>query len=218
VGRWKSLREWWGDDDVTGTSLASTGLVIWAVVAVAAIMFVWKHPAHRIDGAVATLQLVGAFLTVPILGRKLWPSRPSLTARALAGDRIVSGGQRWMEKGGFRLAAANHLRAARRRWRILIGLGAILFAPGLALAFVTPASSARAILVVVLVAVGLVLGLFGLSAMVLPRRLHAPLPPETEILSPLQLAADERFEAMLGIAGLVFVLASIVLQFVGFYF
>lgn len=68
-----------------------------------------------------------------------------------------------------------------------------------------------------LLSLGLLLSAFGFYAMVLPRRFHAPLSSGTEVLSPLQLVADERAQGALGILGLVLVLGSIMLKFVALY-
>jgi hypothetical protein len=218
ASRWKALCQWWRSEDTSQASLASTGVVAWASVVVVAGVFVWKHPSHRVDGVAVTVQLLGVFLTAPILVRKLLPRRPLVTASFLAGDSSPAGSERrWMERGAFRLASANLVRAGFRRWRSGLGLGAALVTFALAVIFLAPASDFAAILVAVFLTLGSLLFLLSLYAMVIPRRFHIPLPPETEILSPLQLVANERIEGVLGVIGLAFVLGSIVLRFVALY-
>src|SRR5205085_10392867 len=199
-------------------SLASTGVVVGAVAITVAMAIVLKHSGHRLDGIAAIIQLAGALLTVPVAVRKLLPSRPRLSASMLAGARVATSSEpRWVGRGGFRLRTANLWRACLRRWRRALVLGVLTFGLGIGFSFLAPGSTATAIVLIVLLSLGLLFSLFGLYAMVLPRRFHAPLSSETEILSPLQLAADERFQGALGIVGLVLVLGSIMLKFVALY-
>jgi hypothetical protein len=72
-------------------------------------------------------------------------------------------------------------------------------------------------LAVVMLSVGASLAIFAIYGMMAPRRFHTPLPPETEIVSPVMLADDQRGEAALGIFGLICVLASIAIEFVRLY-
>ena len=109
------------------------------------------------------------------------------------------------------------MRAGFRNWRVALTLGPLLLGLGLASAYIAAASVLTKIVRLVLLSLGLLLSVFGLYAMVLPRRFHAPLSSETEILSPLQLVADERVQGALGILGIVLVLGSIMLKFVALY-
>jgi hypothetical protein len=214
----EALLQWWRSEDTSSTSLASTGVVAGAVVVSVSATFVWKHPGHRVDGIATIIQLVGALLTVPIVVRKLLAPRPRLTASMLAGECSGTAFEpRWIERGAFRLAAGDLVRTALRRWRVALVLGLLLFGVGVAVGFLVGTSLFTKIVLIVLLSLGLLFGLFGLCAMALPRRLHAPLSSETEILSPLQLAGDERVQGALGIAGLVLVLGSIMLKFVALY-
>jgi hypothetical protein len=216
MGRLQALRRWWRSEDTSRTSLSSTGVVIWAVLVTAAGTFVWKHSAHRVDGLATIIQLAGALLTVPVLVRKLLVPRPRLTALMLAGDCAVSE-PRWIERGALRLRAGNLMRAGFRRWRVALVMGPLLLGLGIAFAYIAAASVLTKIVLIVLFSLGLLFSVFGLYAMVMPRRFHAPLSPETEILSPLRLVADERGQGALGILGLVLVLGSIMLKFVALY-
>jgi hypothetical protein len=216
MGTLKALRQWWRSEDTSRTSLSSTGVVVWAVLVTAAGVFVWKHSAHRVDGVATIIQLAGALLAVPALVRKLLVPRARLTALMLAGDCAVSE-PRWIERGALRLRAGNLMRAGFRRWRVALVMGPLLLGLGLAFAYVAAASLLTKSVLVVLLSLGLLLSAFGLYAMFLPRRFHVPLSAETEILSPLQLVADERAQGALGILGLALVLGSIMLKFVALY-
>jgi hypothetical protein len=191
-------------------------MVVGATIVTVAATVVWKHPGHRVDGVATVIQLAGVLLTVPVIVRKLMVPRPRFTAAMLAGASAVSE-SRWLEKGALRLRAANLLRAGFRRWWVALTVGALLFGLGLIVASFATATLFTKIVLIVLLSLGLLLGLFGFYGMALPRRFRAPLSPETEILSPLQLAADERFQGALGILGLVLVLGSIMLRFVALY-
>jgi hypothetical protein len=212
----EALYRWWRSEDTSRASLSSTGVVIGAVLVTVAGIFVWKHPAHRLDGVTTVIQFAGVLLTVPVVVRKLLVPRPRFTASMLAGERAASE-PRWIEKGALRLRAGNLLRWGFRMWRASIVLGVLLFGLGLIVGFVAAASLFTKIVLIVLLSLGLLFGFFGLYAMVLPRRFHAALSSETEILSPLQIVADERVQGALGILGLVLVLGSIVLRFVALY-
>jgi hypothetical protein len=216
MGRLEALRRWWRSEDTSRTSLASTGVVIGAVLVVVAGIFVWKHSAHRVEGITTVIQFAGVLLTVPVVVRKLLTPRPSFRASMLAGECAASE-PRWIEKGALRLRAGNLVRWGFRRWRVALALGVLLFGLGLVVLFFAAASLFTKIVLIVLLSLGLLVGLFGLYAMVLPRRFHAALSSETEILSPLQLVADERVQGALGILGLVLVLGSIMLRFVALY-
>jgi hypothetical protein len=210
------LRRSWRSEDTSRTSLSSTGVVVGAGLVTAAGLVVWKHSGHRVDGVATIIQLAGALLTVPVAVRKLLMPRPRFTALMLAGNCATSE-RRWIERGALRLRGAKILRAGFRSWRVALGLGPLLLGFGLAFAYIAAPSVLTKIVLIVLLSLGLVLSLFGLYAMVLPRRFHAPLSSETEVLSPLQLVADERAQGALGILGLVLVLGSIMLKFVALY-
>ena len=216
MGKLRALHRWWRSEDASRTSLSSTGVVVGAVLVTAAGVVVWKHSAHRVDGVATIIQLAGALLTVPVLVRKLLVPRPCITALRLAGDCAVSE-PRWIEKGALRLRAGNLTRAGFRRWRVAFVMGPLLLGLGFAFAYVAAASVLTKIVLIMLLSLGLLLSVFGLYAMLLPRRFHVALSSETEILSPLQLVADERAQGALGILGLVLVLGSIVLKFVALY-
>jgi hypothetical protein len=212
----KALRQRWRSEDTSRTSLSSTGVVVGVALVTAAGVFVWKHSAHRVDGVATIIQLAGALLTVPVLVRKLLVPRPHLTALRLAGECAVSE-PRWIERGALRLQAGNLMRAGFRRWRVALLMGPLLLGLGIAFAYVAAASVLTKSVLIVLLSLGLLLSAFGFYSMVLPRRFHAPLSSETEILSPLQLVANERAQGALGILGLVLVLGSIMLKFVALY-
>jgi hypothetical protein len=216
--RLKALAEWWRSEDTSRTSLASTGFVAAGIVISVAVVFVVKHPGHRVDGVATIIQLLGALLAAPVAVRKLLAPRARFTASMLAGQRSAAASEPgWIERGAFRLAMGNGVRAGLRKWPIALAVGAFFSCVALAVDFLAAASELIVIVLVVLLSVGFLFALFGVVAMVLPRRFHAPLSSGTEILSPLQLAADERFQGMLATFGVVLVLGSIMLKFLALY-
>src|SRR5919197_1528791 len=160
MGRLEALHRWWRSEDTSRTSLASTGVVIGDVLVTVAGVFVWKHPAHRVEGITTVIQFAGVLLTVPVVVRKLLTPRPRFTASMLAGECAASA-PRWIETGALRLQAGNLVRWGFRRWRLALVLGALFFGLGLVVLFFAAASLFTKIALIVLLSLGLLVGLFG---------------------------------------------------------
>lgn len=152
-------------------------------------MFVWRVADNQLQAASAACGFVGVLLGTPAVIAHL-----GFNSRAIDHRRI---------------AIANHLRRlGRRSNRILVG-GTIILVPLFALALVharVPRTSLP--LFTVLMFAGMFLTTIGVVCSLLPRRFLAPLPDNTEVLSPLALMQLPRAEAICGLAALALIASS----------